>query len=124
VEVTTQSAQCPATTIDRATDEETRCILAIGHEGRHDDGCLTWTWGDVWHIFGTATVTAADPVRFTLGTGASAPTRPAIRIEPTPHRWVCFVDGRPENWYGETPELALRAMRDGTNEHKENDDAT
>jgi len=91
--------QCPSTTVDRATDEETRCILPSGHEGRHDDGCLTW----------------GNPV---------TPTRPAIRIEPTPHRWVCFVDGRPENWYGETPELALQAMRDGTNEHKENDDAT
>ena len=34
--------QCPSTTVDRATDEETRCILPIGHDGRHDDGCLTW----------------------------------------------------------------------------------
>ena len=42
------------------------------------------------------------------------PARHAIRIEPTPHRWVCYVDGRPENWYGETPELALQAMRDDT----------
>ena len=91
--------QCPSTTVDRATDEETRCVLTIGHkEQRHTDGCLTW--------------------------GDAVMPRPAIRIEPTPHRWVCFVDGRPENWYGETPELALQAMRDGTNEPKENDDAT
>lgn len=115
------SNQCPATTVDRATDEETRCILTIGHkEQQHTDGCLIW--GDFRLI--SVTTPVAGSASFTLGTGASTPTRPAIRIEPTPHRWVCFVDGRPENWYGETPELALRAMRDGTNEHKENDNAT
>lgn len=69
--------QCPATTVDRATDEETRCILPAGHDGRHDDGCLTWTWGDVRPIFGT--VTAEGPIRLTLGTGASTPEPP-----PTP----------------------------------------
>ena len=81
--------QCPSTTTDRATDEETRCILPEGHDGRHDDGCLTWD-------------------------DAVTPTRAAIHIEPTPHRWVCYVDGRPENWYGETPELALQAMQNDT----------
>jgi len=69
--VTTQSAQCPATTIDRATDEETRCILAIGHEGRHDDGCLTW--GDVRPIFGTVTA-AGPPLADWLAERPDAPT--------------------------------------------------
>lgn len=40
-----KSNQCPATTIDRATDEETRCALPAGHDGRHDDGCLMWEDG-------------------------------------------------------------------------------
>jgi len=65
--------QCPATTIDRATDEETRCILPEGHEGRHDDGCLTWTWGDVRPIFGTVTA-AGPPLADWLAERPDAPT--------------------------------------------------
>jgi hypothetical protein len=34
--------QCPSTCYDRAVSADTRCRQPEGHEGRHDDGCMTW----------------------------------------------------------------------------------
>jgi hypothetical protein len=34
--------RCESTAYDRATGEESRCIKAPGHAGRHDDGALLW----------------------------------------------------------------------------------
>lgn len=33
---------CTSTIIDRATGNPTRCALPPEHEGRHDDGALSW----------------------------------------------------------------------------------
>ena len=66
--------QCPFTCYDRATDEETRCVLPAGHDGRHDDGCMTW----------------GDPV---MPRAASTPEPP-----PTPGTgdvWQSVIDGLP-----------------------------
>ena len=81
--------QCPFTCYDRATDEPTRCILPAGHDGRHDDGCLTW--GDFRLI--SVTTPAAGSASFTLGTGASTPEPP-----PTPGTgdvWQSVIDRLP-----------------------------
>lgn len=46
--------QCEATTYERAVGHDTRCRKPKGHEGAHDDGCLSWDdpppWGPSRHL--------------------------------------------------------------------------
>jgi hypothetical protein len=71
--------QCDSSVVDRLSDASTRCKLALGHPGAHDDGCITWHIDDATRVkleaLDEKERTALDRVKYELRRAELEPQR-------------------------------------------------